>query len=95
MTSEGSHRVRRDIRRDPTGGSAQKTGPEPIRSGHLPVEFLDARRIDFAELPAPVLSPWERGEVDRLWAETKARNPAAFDGPLVASLGVDPPPSAG
>ncbi|MEU9294594.1 NUDIX hydrolase [Streptomyces sp. NPDC048266] len=91
MASEECDRVRGDIRRDPPGGSEKKTSPEPIRSERLPVEFLDARRIGFAELPAPALSPWERGEVARLWAETKARYPATFDGPLVASLGVDPP----
>ncbi|MFD8205132.1 NUDIX hydrolase [Streptomyces sp. NPDC059695] len=60
-----------------------------MRSGHLPVEFLDARRIDFVEHPPPVLSARERGAVDRLWAETEGLNPAAFDGPLVASLGVE------
>ncbi|WP_053649655.1 MULTISPECIES: NUDIX hydrolase [unclassified Streptomyces] len=29
--------------------------------------------------------------MDRLWEETTARNPATFDGPLVACLGVDRP----
>jgi len=61
-------------------------------SDHLrarPVEFLDVRRISFVEHPPPVLTPWEQAEVDRLWTVTKARNPATFDGPLVAGLGVD------
>ncbi|WP_395366795.1 NUDIX domain-containing protein [Streptomyces sp. YH02] len=56
-----------------------------------PVEFLDVRRITFVEHPPPALTPWEQGEVDRLWAETKAHTPTAFDGPLVASLGIDLP----
>ncbi|MFD3993564.1 NUDIX hydrolase [Streptomyces sp. NPDC058583] len=56
-----------------------------------PVEFLDVRRISFVEHPPPALTPWERGEVDRLWAGTKARSPTTFDGPLVASLGIDLP----
>ncbi|MFF0433713.1 NUDIX hydrolase [Streptomyces sp. NPDC004327] len=53
------------------------------------VEFLDPDGIDFVEHPAPVLTPGERTGVDRLWAETTARNPAAFDGQVVASLGVE------
>ncbi|MFC9705698.1 NUDIX hydrolase [Streptomyces sp. NPDC056943] len=60
-----------------------------MQPGPLPVEFLDAQQIDFVELPPPALSPQERGEVDRLWAETKSNNPTTFDGPLVASLGID------
>ncbi|MER7541009.1 NUDIX domain-containing protein [Streptomyces sp. NPDC097704] len=62
--------------------------PEPTRP---PVEFLDARGLVFGERPTPVLSPWERREVDRLWEETTAHNPATFDGPLVAALGLDQP----
>ncbi|MGW6388947.1 NUDIX hydrolase [Streptomyces sp. NPDC055103] len=62
-----------------------------MQPGHLPVEFLDAQQIDFVEHPPPALSPQERGEVDRLWANTKAHNPTTFDGPLVASLGIDLP----
>ncbi|MGW1514307.1 NUDIX hydrolase [Streptomyces sp. NPDC002394] len=65
-----------------------REGP-PMQPGHLPVEFLDAQRIDFVEHPPPALSPQERGAVDRLWEEAKAHNPTAFDGPLVASLGID------
>ncbi|MEV0696142.1 NUDIX domain-containing protein [Streptomyces sp. NPDC050388] len=57
----------------------------------LSVEFVDAQRIDLVEHPSPVLSPWEQQEVDRLWAHTTAQNPATFDGPLVASLGLDRP----
>ncbi|MEU1226251.1 NUDIX domain-containing protein [Streptomyces sp. NPDC005828] len=62
--------------------------PEPARP---PVEFLDACGLVFGEQPTPVLSPWERREVDRLWEETTAHNPATFDGPLVAALGLDQP----
>ncbi|WP_282697644.1 NUDIX domain-containing protein [Streptomyces sp. CC208A] len=51
-------------------------------------EFLDPD-VRFVEHPPPRLTPWERGEVDRLWAETRALNPAAFDGPVVVGLGVD------
>ncbi|MFF3129132.1 NUDIX hydrolase [Streptomyces sp. NPDC057908] len=58
---------------------------------HLPVEFLDAHQINLVEHPPPALSPQEQGKVDRLWEETKARNPSTFDGPLVASLGIDLP----
>ncbi|WP_426366713.1 NUDIX hydrolase [Streptomyces sp. E-08] len=65
-------------------------GP-PMQPRHLPVEFLDAEQIDFVEHPPPALSPQERDEVDRLWVETKAHNPTAFDGPLVMSLGIEPP----
>ncbi|MET9949981.1 NUDIX domain-containing protein [Streptomyces sp. NPDC006339] len=50
---------------------------------------MDAERIDFAEGPPPSLSPEERREIDRLWVRTTAEQPAAFDGPLVASLGLD------
>ncbi|MGW4158220.1 NUDIX domain-containing protein [Streptomyces sp. NPDC004788] len=53
------------------------------------VEFLDTDGITFVEHAAPVLTPRERSEVDRIWAETTARNPAAFDGRVVASLGVE------
>jgi 8-oxo-dGTP pyrophosphatase MutT (NUDIX family) len=62
--------------------------PEPVRP---PVEFLDACGLVFGERPTPVLSPWERREVDRLWEQTTAHNPATFDGPLVAALGLDQP----
>ncbi|MFB6835784.1 NUDIX domain-containing protein [Streptomyces sp. NPDC056361] len=54
-----------------------------------PAEFLDPSGLSLVEHAPPVLSPWERSEVDRLWEETRARNPATFDGPLVASLKVD------
>ncbi|MEF9881103.1 NUDIX hydrolase [Streptomyces sp. P9-A4] len=60
-----------------------------MQPGHLPVEFLDAQQIDFVEHPPPALTSQERGEIDRLWAEAKARNPTTFDGPLVAGLGID------
>ncbi|MFE5945741.1 NUDIX hydrolase [Streptomyces sp. NPDC056480] len=56
-----------------------------------PVEFLDVRRIGFVEHPPPALTPWEQREVDRLWAGTRERSPTTFDGPLVASLGIDLP----
>ncbi|MEV7376703.1 NUDIX domain-containing protein [Streptomyces sp. NPDC090301] len=61
------------------------------RLGARPVEFLEVRRLDFVEQPPPDLTPWEQGEVDRLWADTVARSPTTFDGPLVASLGIDRP----
>ncbi|MEU7700026.1 NUDIX domain-containing protein [Streptomyces sp. NPDC039028] len=54
-----------------------------------PVAFLDVRRIAFAEGPLPALTPWELSEVDRLWAGTRAGNPAVFDGPLAAVTGID------
>ncbi|WP_329286487.1 NUDIX hydrolase [Streptomyces sp. NBC_00691] len=60
-------------------------------SGAPPVEFLDVRRIGFVEHPPPVLTPWERREVDRLWEGTKTGSPTTFDGPLVASLGIELP----
>ncbi|MFB7865803.1 NUDIX hydrolase [Streptomyces sp. NPDC056069] len=55
------------------------------------VAFVDTDRIDFVEHPPPPLTPEEGHAVDRLWTETAARNPATFDGPLVASLGLDRP----
>ncbi|MEV5974090.1 NUDIX domain-containing protein [Streptomyces sp. NPDC051921] len=61
---------------------------------HVPlpaVEFEDADRVDFVEHPPPSLTPEEGRAVDRLWARTTARNPETFDGPLVASLGIDRP----
>ncbi|MEV7675501.1 NUDIX hydrolase [Streptomyces sp. NPDC088752] len=64
---------------------------EASGSGQVPVEFFDIRAPVFAEQPMPVLSPREEGEVERLWKETTTRNPATFDGPLVACLGVDRP----
>ncbi|MFF6777117.1 NUDIX hydrolase [Streptomyces sp. NPDC012637] len=56
-----------------------------------PVVFVDTERLalDFVECPPPPLSDGERREVDRRWAETRGRNPATFDGPLVAALGLD------
>ncbi|WP_328940458.1 NUDIX hydrolase [Streptomyces sp. NBC_00250] len=64
----------------------------PTRLGPIaPVEFLDARRITFVEHPPPVLSPAERKEMDRIWVGTRARDPDTFDGPLVASLGIELP----
>ncbi|MEV6327665.1 NUDIX hydrolase [Streptomyces sp. NPDC051909] len=62
--------------------------------GTPPVDFLDtatgdARRIDFVECPPPPLSAGEQREVDRHWAGITAANPAAFDGPIVAVLGLD------
>ncbi|MFH9727640.1 NUDIX domain-containing protein [Streptomyces sp. NPDC017254] len=66
--------------------------PAATRHGPIePVEFLDARRITFVEHPPPELSPRERREMDRMWVGTRARHPDTFDGPLVASLGVDLP----
>ncbi|MER7515501.1 NUDIX domain-containing protein [Streptomyces sp. NPDC126499] len=72
---------------------AYEPGPGPRHARGLAgaVEFVDAERVDFTECPPPPLSPEERREVDRLWARTTARNPATFDGPLVASLGLDRP----
>ncbi|MFI8824688.1 NUDIX hydrolase [Streptomyces sp. NPDC053431] len=55
------------------------------------VEFVDTDRITFVEHPFPPLTAEEGRAVDRLWAETTAGNPATFDGPLVASLGLDRP----
>ncbi|MFG3346211.1 NUDIX hydrolase [Streptomyces sp. NPDC048018] len=55
------------------------------------VAFVDTDRVDFVEHPPPPLTAAEGRAVDRLWAETTARNPATFDGPLVASLGLDRP----
>ncbi|MFD0373224.1 NUDIX hydrolase [Streptomyces sp. NPDC127114] len=56
-----------------------------------PVVFVDTEQVtlDFVECPPPPLSADERREVDRRWAETRDRNPATFDGPLVAALGLD------
>ncbi|MFI1655134.1 NUDIX hydrolase [Streptomyces sp. NPDC020472] len=71
---------------------ADLPGPEGVPgAARPPVEFLDARLLVFAEEVTPVLSSWEEREVDRLWEETTARNPATFDGPLVAALGLDRP----
>ncbi|MEU6620977.1 NUDIX domain-containing protein [Streptomyces litmocidini] len=70
--------------------TAGRSGPEDVPgAARPPVEFLDARVPVFAERATPVLSSWEEREVDRLWEETTARNPATFDGPLVAVLGLD------
>lgn len=60
-------------------------------AGPSPVEFLDHTDITFVEHPPPKLTPRERSEVDRMWQETRARNPATFDGPIAAALGVDRP----
>ncbi|WP_282696608.1 NUDIX domain-containing protein [Streptomyces sp. CC208A] len=54
------------------------------------VEFLDTA-VGFVEHPTPELTSWEQSEVDRLWEETRSRNPAVFDGPIAAALGVDRP----
>lgn len=66
------------------------TEGEPL-PGLSAVEFLDDTEIMFAEHPFPGLTSRERVEVDRIWRETQARNPAAFDGPIAAALGVDQP----
>ncbi|WP_051804602.1 NUDIX hydrolase [Streptomyces griseus] len=60
-------------------------------TGLLPVDFLGTAGITFAAHPPPVLTLRERAEVDRLWQETRAGNPAAFDGPVATALGVDRP----
>ncbi|MEU8617901.1 NUDIX hydrolase [Streptomyces sp. NPDC048623] len=87
----------------PSPGAAHGTPPEPPGP---PVEFIapgdpgdpagttdstDSTRIDFVECPPPPLSAAERWAVDRHWAEATAANPTAFDGPLVAALGLDRP----
>ncbi|MEU7028502.1 NUDIX hydrolase [Streptomyces sp. NPDC046275] len=69
----------------------------PAHDGAPAVEFLDLHdpaagapaRIDFVECPPPPLSAEERRAVDRHWAAATAANPATFDGPLVAALGLD------
>ncbi|MET8504846.1 NUDIX hydrolase [Streptomyces sp. NPDC004787] len=71
----------------------------PAHCGTPAVEFLDLHasaagapgRIDFVECPPPPLSAEERRAVDLHWAAVTAANPAAFDGPVVASLGLDRP----
>ncbi|MFE1500130.1 hypothetical protein ACFW89_34280, partial [Streptomyces albidoflavus] len=52
------------------------------------VEFL-AYDVAFVQDTPPALTPWERSEVDRLWAQTRALTPETFDGPLAVTLGVD------
>ncbi|MFF9197647.1 NUDIX hydrolase [Streptomyces sp. NPDC014779] len=69
----------------------------PVHGGTPAVEFLDLHdpaadapaRIDFVECPPPPLSAEERRAVDRHWAAATAANPATFDGPVVAALGLD------
>ncbi|MFF8381812.1 NUDIX hydrolase [Streptomyces sp. NPDC015661] len=53
------------------------------------VEFLDDTEITFVEYPPPLLTSREEREVERIWRETRQRNPATFDGPIAAALGVD------
>ncbi|MER5202508.1 NUDIX domain-containing protein [Streptomyces sp. NPDC002825] len=53
------------------------------------VEFLDRAAITFVECPPPMLTSHEKREVERIWQETLARNPATFDGPVAAALGID------
>lgn len=48
------------------------------------VELFTARRIRLIEGPAPMLPPEHRREMDRVWGESVAANPALFDGPAVA-----------
>ncbi|MGW0120501.1 NUDIX hydrolase [Streptomyces sp. NPDC003327] len=82
-----THRPAPPDRSDPA--ASRPRPPHPAAA----VEFLDPEAVTFVEGPAPALTPWERAEVDRLWEETRTRNPATFDGPLVAALGVERRPS--
>ncbi|MFJ9521850.1 NUDIX hydrolase [Kitasatospora sp. NPDC101801] len=54
-----------------------------------PVEFFDARALRLVEAPIPPLSTEERTAMDRFWDESVALQPALFDGPAVACLGVE------
>ncbi|MEU8540888.1 NUDIX domain-containing protein [Streptomyces sp. NPDC048717] len=52
------------------------------------VEFFDARALRLEQTPVPPLSPEELAAMDRFWAEALARQPALFDGPAVACVGI-------
>ncbi|MFG2821691.1 NUDIX domain-containing protein [Kitasatospora sp. NPDC048365] len=53
------------------------------------VEFFDARALRLEQVPVPRLSSEERAAMDRFWDEAVARQPALFDGPAVACIGVE------
>ncbi|MFD9688419.1 NUDIX domain-containing protein [Kitasatospora sp. NPDC059088] len=53
------------------------------------VEFLDARTLRLEQTAVPPLSPEELAAMDRFWDEAVARQPALFDGPAVACVGVE------
>ncbi|MFI9332143.1 NUDIX domain-containing protein [Kitasatospora sp. NPDC052868] len=53
------------------------------------VEFFDARALRLEQVAIPSLSPEERAAMDRFWDEAVAQQPALFDGPAVACVGVE------
>lgn len=53
------------------------------------VEVFHTRTLRLVEGALPSLLPEERTEMDRRWDEAVQRQPAFFDGPTVASLGVE------
>ncbi|MFC5890630.1 NUDIX hydrolase [Kitasatospora sp. CM 4170] len=57
--------------------------PPPTRS-----EVLDVRELVLVEAPPLRLSAGERAARDRAWEQAVRRNPALFDGPVVACTGV-------
>ena len=61
------------------------------------MEFFDASDLRLRETAAPALAPEEQramGAMDRFWAAALERQPALFDGPAVACLGVGQGPGA-
>ncbi|GAA0956038.1 hypothetical protein GCM10009550_41620 [Actinocorallia libanotica] len=54
-----------------------------------PAEFLDVRRLRLVEVVAPGLSPDHQAARDRVWDEAVEKNPALFDGPVVACVGAE------
>ncbi|WP_331731312.1 NUDIX hydrolase [Kitasatospora sp. NBC_01300] len=68
-----------------TGGGDRPGRPEELRA----VEFFDAPHLDLVEVAAPALSAAERLGMDRIWARDAARNPALFDGPVIACTALE------
>ncbi|MFJ1757262.1 hypothetical protein [Kitasatospora sp. NPDC088134] len=53
------------------------------------VDFFSDPRPAFREADPPALTPEEEQAVERFWLEALERQPAFFDGPAVACLGIE------
>jgi 8-oxo-dGTP pyrophosphatase MutT (NUDIX family) len=54
-----------------------------------PVEFFDGGALRLVEVEVPSLPSEVRAEMDRRWDRAVERQPTLFDGPAVASVGVE------
>ncbi|MFD5268817.1 NUDIX hydrolase [Streptomyces sp. NPDC058335] len=53
------------------------------------IDLFDVERVQLAEVAAPALSPEDEAARDRVWDKAAQTNPALFDGPVVACVGLE------